>query len=196
MMVYSKHGAWQKMAIGLLWLALISYGFKLIFDFKTTPGAQGNAPANWPSSSQIQPKAGLATLVLFAHPQCPCTRASLSELNQIMHQGQHVQAYVMFMQPSNGQITESWTRAGLIPHTERLTDRQGVEATRFGAMTSGHVVLYNAQGQLQFAGGITDSRGHEGNNMGRQMVLNYLSNIGLVPAWHATFGCALQRVLP
>ena len=65
------------------------------------------------------------------------------------------------------QPTEQGTRS---PRVE--ADEGGVEAKRFGARTSGHVLVYSAAGELTFQGGITAGRGHEGANAGQQGALD------------------------
>ena len=44
------------------------------------PGGDPEAPARWPEASALVRNADGPTLVLFAHPKCPCTDASLAEL--------------------------------------------------------------------------------------------------------------------
>jgi hypothetical protein len=57
---------------------------------------------------------------------------------------------------------------------EVFVDDGGVEAKRFGASTSGETMLYDESGDIQFHGGITGARGHEGDNAGRRRVLELL----------------------
>ncbi len=71
----------------------------------------------------------------------------------------------------------------------------GQEAKLFGAKTSGDVLLFGANGKLIFAGGITASRGHEGDNPGADAMLKALgeSRRNKVTTTTATpvFGCSL-----
>jgi len=68
--------------IAVTWLMLISAGLFAMADYGSEQGQSGAAPAHWPDGLQdmIQPDPSRPTLVLFAHPLCPCTRASLWEL--------------------------------------------------------------------------------------------------------------------
>ena len=65
------------------------------------------------------------------------------------------------------------------------------EATRFGALTSGHVLLYGADAALLFSGGITASRGHVGENPGRSAIVTLLSGQRPERGRTPTFGCLL-----
>ena len=61
----------------MAWLFAISVGMWMIWDYQNAPGAVGVPPAQWPADSQVQRSPGRATLVIIAHPHCPCTRASI-----------------------------------------------------------------------------------------------------------------------
>jgi len=137
------------------------------------------------------------TLVMFVHPQCPCSRASLEELNVIMtsQRAADATAYVAFIKPAGTNArwihTYSWDRAGEIPNVTRYVDNDGKEARRFGAETSGDCLLYDFQGRLEFVGGITSSRGEEGDNVGCESVLGVLAGDKVSWREHPVFGCAL-----
>lgn len=72
-------------------------------------------------------------------------------------------------------------------------DPDGVEARRFGAETSGHTLLFGADGHLLFSGGITASRGHSGDNDGENAIVALLNH--QIPALTRTlvFGCSLAH---
>jgi len=80
-----------------------------------------------------------------------------------------------------------------IPGVTRTTDASGREAKLFGAETSGDVLLYGATGELLYAGGITASRGHEGDNSGAEAMLKAIkgsrrATVSTTPV----FGCSLE----
>jgi hypothetical protein len=180
----------------LTWACLVGVGVKHLSSYATTPGEQEAAPPTWPVETSLAPTSGRSTLVMFVHPKCPCSRASLSELNLIMNaDDDHASAFVVFLRPSgvaaDWERTDTWESAGIIPRATRIVDRDGAEARRFGALTSGHVVLYDPDGHLQYAGGITESRGHAGNNVGRETVLELLANGAAAHHGHSVFGCPL-----
>ncbi|HEX3447903.1 MAG TPA: hypothetical protein VHS97_06590, partial [Isosphaeraceae bacterium] len=73
-----------------------------------------------------------------------------------------------------------------------IDDSGGEEAARFGARTSGLVALYAPDGRLHFRGGITGSRGHEGDNAGQQALLGLIQgNPSSLPCETPVFGCPL-----
>ena len=84
-----------------------------------------------------------------------------------------------------------WERAGRIRGARRVVDAAGQEAKRFGAKTSGFTLVFDRAGMRRFEGGITGSRGHAGDNVGRRAVELLLAG-DRGPDAHAVFGCALE----
>ena len=184
-----------------LWLAVIAVAMAWILHYSNTPGEAGAVPPVWPAGSAIAPDARQPTLLLFAHPRCPCTRATLGELARLLADCQgRVQAQVWFLQPAGAGA--DWTNAALpqaaaaIPGLAIHWDADGREAARFHAETSGQTMLYDARGQLLFQGGITISRGHEGDNPGRRVLTALLNGSGPAtagaPVRTPVFGCSLE----
>ena len=89
--------------------------------------------------------------------------------------------------------TDLWEAARLIPGAACFTDDGGKETARFDAQVSGETLIYDKAGTLVFHGGITASRGHEGDNAGRFAVEAILR--GERPAVRETliFGCSLRE---
>ena len=75
-------------------------------------------------------------------------------------------------------------------------DDDGREARLFHAETSGHTALYGAQGQLIFDGGITVSRGHEGDNDGTEAILALLHDKTPDRAQTPVYGCLILQPDP
>ena len=133
---------------------------------------------------------------MLAHPQCPCTRASLGELEQIMaHLDGRIAATVLFYRPENAPAgwtaSDLWDKASRIPGVTAAWDSEGAEARRFGGATSGHVVVYDARGYLLFSGGITASRGHSGDNFGRKAIVSAVGSGVILRGPAPVFGCSL-----
>jgi hypothetical protein len=178
------------------WLVATTVCFALVWRYKARPGEPAAAPAHWPERSAIPHGAELPTLVMFAHPECPCTKASLEELSAVMARvAGKVSASVVLVRPpgvdDGWEDTELRRRAESIPGISVRVDIDGVEAARFGARVSGQVLLYDASGALRFAGGITQARGHIGDNVGSQRLLSLIeSHAADAPTSHV-FGCEL-----
>lgn len=135
---------------------------------------------------------------MLAHPHCPCTRASLGELAQIMAERHgKLNAYVLFMKPGGSGAdwdeTDLRRSAAQIPGVTVVSDLDGVEAQHFGAKTSGHAFLFGADGRLLFSGGITASRGHAGGNAGESAILAAISDGSRQSSHTMVFGCSLRR---
>jgi hypothetical protein len=183
-------------AAGALWLLMISAGVGLLWNYESTPGAAAATPERWPAASRIEPAADRATLVMLAHPHCPCTRASINELARLMTQAQgRVTAYVLFVKPRGFSDawaqSELWETAAAIPGVTPVLDDEGVEAGRFHAATSGQTVLYDAAGNLLFSGGVTSARGHAGDNAGRTAIVSLLTSDEAEERGTPVFGCPL-----
>jgi hypothetical protein len=181
---------------GLVWLSVIVTATVLMFAYAATPGDGGAPPAVWPSASHVVREFSKPTLVMFVHPRCPCSRASIGELAALMA---HVQGKaivrVLFLEPAGtdpGWVeTSSWREAAAIPGVVVQRDEDGAEASLFSMKTSGDSVLYAADGRLLFHGGITISRGHSGDNPGREALQALLQNQPAQLAQTPAFGCAL-----
>ena len=111
------------------------------------------------------------------------------------HAGSRLTAYVVVMRmpPGLGEGAERdlSARAAAIPGVRVVRDEHGDEAARFGAETSGVALLYDARQRLQFHGGLTSARGHEGDNAGRAAVLSLVNATGDAPGQTPVFGCSL-----
>jgi hypothetical protein len=191
--------SWILVASALLWLIAIGMGWvKLLnYDYESRPLEFGAVPARWPAGSKIQRDRDRATLVMFAHPNCPCTRASIGELALLMaHCQGRVGVHVMFFRPigfsDEWARTDLWRSAAAIPGVTVANDDGGIEARRFHVATSGHTVLYDPEGRLLLNGGITDSRGHSGDNAGRRAIVALLHNEVADRTQTPAFGCSLH----
>jgi hypothetical protein len=187
--------AWLS-GIVLIWLLAVGVGVGVLLRYSNTPGRLATPPHDWPGSSKIQLQAGRATLLVFAHPQCPCTHATIIELSRIMtrHQGE-LDAYVYFYAPRSQTRSwihsELWLDAAAIPGVQVTEDRGDREVRRFGASTSGQVLLYDAGRHLAFNGGITAARGHIGANDGEEAVVSLLQTGTAAHPRSRVFGCSL-----
>jgi hypothetical protein len=181
-----------------LWLMGIVLATRPFMDFETRPGDDAVVPSKWPNQSKLHPVPGQPTLIMMAHPKCPCTDASLDELADLVRNaGTPILGFVLFDRPSG--LPSSWTRTPLwekargIPGMTPVEDPEATEARLFGATTSGHVFLYDAQGTLQFSGGITSSRGARGESAGKTSLLSHVTRGSGDLTRTPVFGCPLRE---
>ena len=185
-------------AFGLLWLAIVGLGQRAMLNYDYIAARPSAPPAKWPANSKIPRIPGLPSIVLVAHPHCPCTRATIEELALLMTRvhGQ-ASAAVVFVRPPGApedwEKTDLWRSAARIPGVTVVGDTDGREAARFGAQASGQTLLYSASGDLQFSGGITASRGHSGDNLGRSSLVPLVTTGESTTNHTSVYGCSLQN---
>jgi hypothetical protein len=180
------------------WIVVACAGLVVILNYEMRAGVAASPPARWPPSSRLPRTAGRATLVIFLHPHCPCSRASIEELDRLLADvHDFVTVHALFLKPrgasSDWEATDLWQRVASIPDVHLTRDDAGIEASVFDAATSGQVVLYDAEDRLIFSGGITPSRGHSGDNDGRATIRALLTgDRPRVRDRTPIFGCSLR----
>ncbi len=179
-----------------LWLGCALAGLIVVWSYENGPGIAAPTDSNWPEESALALATDRPTLVLLAHPQCSCTRATLGELAEALARaGSLPKTYVVFLKPASmpdgWEKTDLWRKAASLPNTTVMRDDDGREAERFGAATSGQTMLFDANGRLLFSGGITGARGHAGDNAGRASLVALLNRRPNPHASTNVFGCSL-----
>lgn len=184
-----------------VWALLLVAGFSWQWQYQAAAGAVAPAPIMWPADTRIEFAPSGQTFLMLLHPHCPCSRASVEELAQIMARCQgRLTAIVLLVHPDGTPLgweqSDLWNAASAIPGVRVMADPQGVETSRFGALTSGQTLLYSSDGKLLFAGGITESRGHIGDNAGASfvtsLVLGEVKTAAGAPAPRTSvYGCPL-----
>jgi hypothetical protein len=178
-----------------IWALLIALGMSAMDRYENTPGQFSPTPKTWPSACKLTLSPDRLTLIVFVHPQCPCTRATIAELSQLLARHQNrIQATLVAIIPAR---LKQWSRSSLlidaaaVPNLQIQTDIDGKEAKRFGALASGFTVAYAPDSALRFAGGITPARGEAGDSFGLN-TLEELANIGAASlSTTPVFGCDL-----
>lgn len=106
----------------------------------------------------------------FLHPQCPCSAASVEELDRLMTRlgaksDLLVTAHVF--EPENA--TNDWAGSEMVARLKRMPgvqvqmDPLGKQGETLGVKSSGHLLVYH-DGVLRFSGGLTALRGHAGRS--------------------------------
>jgi len=183
-------------AVAVVWLCLASVGLAVLWQYDNAPGKPATAPGSWPSHSHLTRAVDAPTLVMLAHPQCSCSRASLGELEELLARTNvQPKTYIVFLKPASfgdgWEQTDLWRTATRLRDVSVVRDDDGVEARAFGAATSGQTLLYDQNGRLQFSGGITGSRAHQGDNAGRQSLLALLNGGRNARTGTHVYGCPL-----
>ncbi len=187
---------WRWKLVLVAWSTSLCLGFALLTAYGAAQGSQGASAMRWPTAS-IERAPHRWTLVMLAHPKCPCTQASIAELARLMTGiGGEVDAHVVFIAPSESAAwakTRLYERAEAIPGVSVVVDSTGTISDAFGASTSGHVMLYDESGTLRFDGGITQSRGHEGSNLGSARISKLVLGASESRSSTPVYGCSLQE---
>lgn len=196
----AKKKAYIYILAAVTWVSIVASGFIVLMNDDSTPGKTIPILSHWPSQSPLQHDTNKPTLVMFVHPQCPCTRASVSELTGLEDKfGNKIKTDVIFFQPidasDNWLKTDTWSKVHQIPGVSVFQDKDGLEARYFHATVSGQVFFYDPKGRLLSNGGITPFRGEKGDNDGEKalegLIAHHLAKRSQTPV----FGCPLFRSL-
>lgn len=189
----------QRIILGLgvsIWVTAIAIGFITLWDYSNRPGPEGKAPVLWPASSKLKFDNSKDKLVMFAHPQCPCSNASLEELAKLKAMTlDKLSIDVVFYHPPTFSIDwvkdVLWQKAKKIPDVTTWIDSRKYEIGLFHPQTSGQVYLYSNEGNLIYSGGITPSRSHVGDNRGTQAIRAWVLERKKIRTKGFVFGCTL-----
>lgn len=181
---------------GIFWAIVVGAGFLCLMQYENTPGKTISMNSLWPRESKVRPNQYKPTLLMFVHPQCPCSKASIAELSELLQWfPNQVKTYILFYQPSDFPVdwdkTALWASAQQIPGVTLLEDWDGQEAKRFRATISGQVLFYNSRQELQFSGGITPARGQMGYSEGQAALKRLISKESLPQLKTPVFGCPI-----
>jgi hypothetical protein len=194
-----KMGApWLVALVAGLWLIAAALGQRVMLNYEYAASAPGTPPEKWPVATKVPRTPGLPTIVVVAHPRCPCSRATVAELARLMAPLlNRATATVLFVRPAgfseDWQMTDLWWDAARIPGVSVLSDLGGTEASFFGAQSSGQTMLYDVGGNLRFSGGITASRGHAGDSPGRSAILSFVNTGNSGTSHTSVYGCSLHN---
>ena len=192
-------------ALLLAWIALIAggSGLKMAHGLRAGAVATG-APAvlGEEDRGRFLQRTGQSALLVFLHPRCPCSRATLEQLERVGKIAEAESAantppsiHLLIVTPPGAE--EGWERGDILARARRLDgavvslDREGALAQRFSARTSGQVFLYDQSGALQFAGGITPARGQAGDPRQARALWNLIRGESGEMTEAPVFGCPL-----
>ena len=120
----------------------------------------------------------------------------MRELERVLaRSSKRFDTHVVFSGPEDGEGPLS-LRAMARAITGVSIAHDETETKRFGALTSGQVLVYDEDGDLVFRGGLTSARGHEGESVGNRALVSFALDpprSNEVPASSEVFGCSLSR---
>ncbi len=181
-----------------IWGILIVCGAQVLISYT-------NARRNQPAFEDIDP-ASLAhfvgsseySLILFLHPKCSCSRATIRELKSVLSRApQAYQLTVVMYCPE--EKPESWTEGVNERLARRLGPRKwvvdsGELFSRNHILDSGHVLCFDRNQELRFSGGVTVSRPHEGPNQARLALARILDGGPQAKVHFPVFGCSIHSL--
>jgi hypothetical protein len=183
--------------LAAIWLVMVFGGLASLWAYAKTPGPESAAPPSWPSATSLQRDQKRPTLVLFLHPHCACSRATLGQLGTLLaHLRERPAIQLVVFRPHDAP--PEWHRTDIVETAEAIPgarirlDADGAEAERFGVQVSGEALLYDVNGDLQFAGGLTEARGHEGDSAGLDTLQAILDRHESRRARTHVYGCLLR----
>ncbi|MEO5969296.1 MAG: hypothetical protein ABIQ95_05165 [Bdellovibrionia bacterium] len=181
-----------------IWILAVCIGFFFLEKYKSTPGKAGTEFKVLPPQSEIDLSDKPYTLVMFGHPKCPCSRASLVELEKLMSvYSKNFGIKIIFYHPKTA--TPDWfetdivAKAKSLPDVKVTFDPDGRLANIIGARTSGMTYVFDKQRRQIFMGGITGSRGHEGENDGTRSIASIAETGKPILTTTKVFGCSLFK---
>jgi hypothetical protein len=187
---------WLWLAAGLAWLGLAGVAILIVIDYQTPPPIAGAGLDHWPSQSTVPRAEGRATLVALVHPRCPCSRATLGELERILSRApDRVTTHLLFWKPHGAdpswEKAPLWSDAAAHAWIQAHWDEGGREARLFQASASGYALLYDERGRLLFRGGLTGGHGNCGGHASSDAIVSALLHRSAPLPTAAAFGCPL-----
>ncbi|CAD73292.1 MAG TPA: RedB [Rhodopirellula baltica] len=187
-----------KIALSMLLLPGL-VGMTQLVSYSSQPGDVGQSvPMLLPhslSSVQSFEDANQTTVLVFYHPHCPCTRATIRCMERMIASFTSQPTIIAYAFVPSGE-TDHWIESETTDklrsfgNVSIVADHNAKACRQFDVATSGHVLVYN-DSKLSFSGGITPSRGHEGNCDSGVAFLHSVNGESEDRREWPVFGCAI-----
>src|SRR5262245_23838205 len=110
------------------WALAIVIGFWSLVKYEVSPGRAAAAGIDWPSTGELVLAHGQPTLIMAVHPECPCSKASMEDLAELVARyPNRLNCYILFVPV--GPITaddcrksDLWAAAAAISDVKPLVD--------------------------------------------------------------------------
>ncbi|SMP75553.1 AhpC/TSA family protein [Neorhodopirellula lusitana] len=192
---------WKISLIAILLPGVV--GMSQLMSYSNTPGETRTTvpqviPTELISTTLSDEKRAQSKVLVFYHPHCPCTRAtirSLQRLESMFAPDTQIVGYAYQPASKDDNWIETTTTQALrsLQNATVLADRDAQACEDFEIVTSGHVLVYDHNGELKFSGGITPSRGHEGSCASGTAFLNSVNGKTNAEQSWPVFGCPIVR---
>jgi hypothetical protein len=169
----------------------------MAMQFENTAGSSGNPRTHLPTELRAAAGKDAFVLVMLAHPNCPCTRASLIELERLTARVRGRLATFVILSRPGASVEELHASpmgkaAAKIPGVS-VIPQPLLASEAFAGETSGQTLLYEPGGILVYSGGITRGRGHQGDNAGADAVVARVAGRTRELLRLPAFGCPLKN---
>jgi hypothetical protein len=187
--VYTEKAAVPALIVG--WAGLLAAGFGILMRYESAAAPAGSTGE---INATFNGRKGLS-IVVGLHPHCPCSKATVAELNKILGRAPNRAEFVVYAFKPKDE-PDNWIESSTIETLKKLggrieVDEDGAKARELGLKTSGQVQLFSASGELLYNGGITAGRGHQGDNAGAKTMVDLLQKGGSDRKSAPVFGCPI-----
>lgn len=186
-----------------VWLAVIAGVFLFIFWHDITPSGRlaERQTLNTVANGNLQ--TALETLnlnpdqlsvLVFIHPECPCTPASLRTLSRLVDECTadfDLQILVASYGDTNSLQSTNARLAEAIPKATVQPDPNGTIAQSLDAHVSGTICVVAPNNNLLYLGGLTNSRGCETIGPHFQIIKQVIQNRWSAAVTTSVYGCDL-----
>jgi hypothetical protein len=188
---------WKKISLMIfaaIWTVIFFVSWSLFYSFSTTAGKH-TVMMRWPASEALPLLHDKPNILIFLHPKCSCSVASIAEFRRLVDSlsGRvHVRAILMkYQQVRSKEIPEGFASLFEIPEIKISRDDDGIISKSLGALTSGIVYLIDEEGLVVYQGGLTASRGHGGITAGSEFIRAWVTKRDDKTFMQKVFGCHL-----
>ena len=184
-----------------VWIVLVSSCFAALIYYRQHVPPNPNNVLRLSVAKQDVDSEGRFHLMMAIHPMCPCSNASATELQRLLaHSTEKIRCTILAY--TTAQTGTKWLQSQLIarfqstPSTTVVSDVDGRIASQYRMAYSGATVLIRPDGTMAYWGGITPSRGHEGDNFGVDSILYAIEHDtkGIIEG--PVYGCSIDQDLP
>lgn len=188
--------AWVYILVAV-WFGLAVTGSLVLTSYASRPALRSSTVVVWPSETKLNRSPGRKNLLMFLHPKCGCSIATVRQLAIVLSKAEaNVSVTGVFYCPADESVewtkTDVWRRCSHLPDVTCVVDRGGIEAARFGASASGHLLLFDDSLQRRFDGGITKSRGHDGHCFSAESLSQLLVGLNPDNTSFPVYGCPIH----